>query len=179
MLKKINALFIVFFFGIAILMGQDNGAIAFYSDGEKSSSGNTKTMIFEFKATPVDLSTSDLSTEVIGTHQFGDEIAKKMYLLNKKYTYQVAVVPGNPQTKTMINKPVIYDAVQKIERHLKKSYKKGEITIDSAENDLNIVLDVAYNVLTADTKNFEATIIKTSTAGSLIKLFTHQVKLVY
>jgi iron uptake system EfeUOB component EfeO/EfeM len=100
-------------------------------------------------------------------------------LLEAKYTYQVPIIPGNPQTKMVIRKPVIYDAVLKIERHLKKSLKKGDVSLEAAETDFNKVLDVAFNVLTVDTESFEKAITKTNDIHSLTNLFTKRVILVF
>lgn len=149
--------------------------------------GHTKTVnsptvevsFFEFRASTIDYDLNSVSKDMIGEHFLGDQIAAKLYLLDSKYTYQVEIVPGNPQTKTVVRKPVIYDAVQKIERHLKKSVKKGDVSIETATQEFNQVLNVAFNVLTADTDSFEKAISKTNDANSLTNLFTKQVKLIF
>jgi hypothetical protein len=115
---------------------------------------------------------------MIEEHVFGELVSKKLYLLDSKYTYEVPIIPGNPQTRTMVRKPVIYDAVRKIERYLKKSVKKGEVSIETASNEFNIVLDVANNVFTADTKSFEKAISETNNTDALINLLTKRVNLV-
>ena len=78
------------------------------------------------------------------------------------------MVPGNPQMRTIVRKPVIYDAVMKIERYLKKSVKKGTISMETATDDFNKVLDVANSVCTADTKSFEKEISSTNDVVSLV-----------
>lgn len=134
---------------------------------------------FEFRASDNNNDLKAISSEMIGEHFLGKLVAEKLYLLNSKYTYEVPIVPGNPQTRTMIRKPVIYDAVKKIERYLKKSVKKGELTTETASAEFNKVLDVAFNVLTAETASFEKAIGETTDANSLTNLFTKQVNLVF
>jgi len=160
-----------------------------YSQDMLSYTGDPKTVIsepvikkeflFEFNAYSKDAELEEITTEMAGVHIFGESTARKLFLLNEKYTSEVPVVPGNPQTRTIIRKPVIYDAVKKIEKELKKSVKKGEKSIITASSEFNKVLDVALNILTADTKLFEEAINKTDNINGKIELFTKQVNLNY
>lgn len=135
--------------------------------------------VFEFKAYSKDSELADITSEMAGSHSFGDLTAKKLYLLDQKYTSEVPVVPGNPQTRTLIKKPVIYDAVKKIEKDLKKSVKKGDLPQEAATDKFNKVLDIALNLITANTDSFEEAIYKASSIDSKIDLFTRQVVLIY
>ena len=47
----------------------------------------------------------------------------------------------------MVRKPVIYDAVQKVDKHLRKEVKKREKTVEEATVAMNKVLDTANCVL--------------------------------
>ena len=161
------------------LFAQEALALVNIGHTKTASSPTVEVSVFEFRASTTDYDLNSISKDMIGEHFLGDQIARKLYLLDSKYTYQVEIVPGNPQTKTVVRKPVIYDAVQKIERHLKKSVKKGDVSIETATQEFNQVLDVAFNVLTADTDSFEKAISKTDDANSLTNLFTKQVKLIF
>lgn len=134
---------------------------------------------YEFRASSTDDDLKNISSEMIGEHVLGKIVSEKLFLLEGKYVYQVPIIPGNPQTRTVIRKPVIYDAVMKIERYLKKSVKKGEMTTEVASADFNKVLDVAFNVLTAETTDFEKTIKETNEITQLTNLFTNRVKLIF
>ncbi len=179
MKTSLRFIILIFLLGAGKLFAQDALAMNFVGDTKTTNTGNAGLTIYEFKASSMDFDLSSISKDMIGEHFLGEKIASKVYLLESKYTYQVEIVPGNPQTKTVIRKPAIYDAVQKIERHLKKSIKKGEVSIETATTDFNKVLDVAFNVLTADTEDFEKAISKTSDVKSLTSLFTKQVKLIF
>ncbi|MEI8047122.1 MAG: hypothetical protein WCI92_07065 [Bacteroidota bacterium] len=135
--------------------------------------------VFDFVGYSHNYELEKITSETAGEHLFGDEIAKKMFLLSEKYTSQVELIPGNPQTKTVIQKPVIYEAVKRIEKYLKKSVKKGTISIDPAIYTLNKVLDVALCIRNADTKNFEAAIESSDSDDKKIDLFTKRVNLMY
>jgi hypothetical protein len=136
-------------------------------------------IVFEFKGYSKDSELNSISAEMAGKHPFGELVAKKLYLLDEIYTSEVPLVPGNPQTRVYIKKPVIYETVRRIERDLKRSVKKGEISVEVAEIDFNKVLDVALNILTADTKKFENAIESSGSANSRIALFTKMVNLKY
>jgi hypothetical protein len=122
---------------------------------------------------------SRITDEMAGNHFFGEDIAKKVYLLDDLYTAEVAVVPGNPQTKTVIKKPVIYTSVKRIEKYFAKSVKKGEISKESAIEEYNRVLDVALSILNEDTRQFEAEIEALHGEAAKIDLFTRRVNLRY
>jgi len=135
--------------------------------------------VFEFRATANSDDLKSISKEMISEHFMGEAIAEKMYLFESKYTYEVAIVPGNPQTRTVIRKPVVYEAVKKIEKQLKKAVKKGEVSLETAKTEFSKVLDVATNILTADTNDFEKAITQSSDTDSLTNLFTNRVKLLF
>jgi hypothetical protein len=141
--------------------------------------GGKKSPSFEFKAYPKDSYLNNISKEMAGEHFFGDLVAKKIYLFNKFYTSEENLFPGNPATKTVIKKPVIYEAVKRIEHDLKKSVRKGETSASEASSILNIVLDVALNIPTEDTRNFEKAIESAHSTKSKIDLFTKMVRLNY
>ena len=135
--------------------------------------------VFKFKGYSNKNELENITSEVAGSHQFGDLIAKKLYLFYEKYTSQVALAPGNPAFKTIIKKPVIYESVRRIERDLKRSVKKGEIPVAMATSEFNTVLDVALNILTTDTKDFENALDTSHDTDSKIELFTKRVILNY
>jgi hypothetical protein len=179
MKRGFRLLTIIFLLTAGKLFAQDALALAFPGDTKKAASTTSSLPVFEFRASSNEYDLSSISKDMIGDHILGDQVAQKLYLLESKYTYEVPIVPGNPQTRTMIRKPIIYEAVIKIERYLKKSVKKGGISTEAASAELNKVLDVAFNVLTADTESFETIISKTDDTATLTNLFTNQVKLLF
>ena len=179
MKRKLQLITFIFLLGAGKLFAQDALALAIPGDTKKAASATINLPVFEFRASSAGHDLNSVSKDMIGTHVFGPLVSEKLYLLELKYTYEVPIVPGNPQNRTMVRKPVIYDAVIKIERHLKKSVKKGGISTEEASAELNKVLDVAFNVLTADTESFETIINKTNDTAALTNLFTNRVKLLF
>jgi len=144
------------------------------SDTEKS---QRKSPVFRFEAYPItDLEA--ISGELAGIHSFGTETAKKYYLFDQKYTYQESFAPGDPASKTVIRKPLIYESVKKIEHDLKRSVKNGKLPVAKAANEFNKVLDVAISVISADSGKFEEALAAASTTESKIELFTNRVILI-
>jgi len=178
MKTRIHLLTILFVLTTGRLFAQDALAMAFPEGAKRTASSSTGLPVFEFRIYSSTQDFSSVSKDMIENHVFGELVSKKLYLLDSKYTYEVPIIPGNPQIRTMVRKPVIYDAVRKIERYLKKSVKKGEVSIETASNEFNIVLDVANNVFTADTKSFEKAISETENTEALINLLTKRVNLV-
>jgi hypothetical protein len=179
MIKNILFFFLLLFVSSTQTFSQD--ALAMSDPVEANGNGSSKTSlpVFEFKVYANNNDLDAITKEIAGEHFFGDIVSRKLYLFGSKYTFEVQVVPGNPQTKTVVRKPVIYDAVIKIERFLKRSAKKGEITVETATEEFNKVLDVAINVLTSDTGSLEKAISNTNDAASLINLLTKRVNLVF
>ena len=103
-----------------------------------------------------------------------------MYLYNEQYSYKEPVAPGNSATKTILRKPEIYSSVRKIEKYLKKQVKEGDMTTEIARSQYDKVLDVALNILDANTESFEK---RLKAAGGdraeLLDIYLHEVKLEY
>ena len=174
--------FFLLMFGILIIYISEAQDLLTYKTSEtkvRPDNPSEALPVFKFKGYSNDYELESISKEMAGNHPFGETIAKKLYLLDEKYTSQVALTPGNPAVKTIIRKPVIYESVKRIERDLKRSLKKGEITLTTATSDFNIVLDVALNILTTDTKDFEKAIESSGNTESKIELFTKRVTLTY
>jgi hypothetical protein len=179
MIKKLFLITVINFLLFNISFSQQLLSYGTVSSGIPMDDGGKKTPSFEFKAYPKDSYLNGISKEMAGEHLFGDLVAKKIYLLNDFYTSEENLFPGNPATKTVIKKPIIYEAVKRIERDLKKSVKKGETSVSDASSIMNTVLDVALNIQTEDTRDFEKAIGNSADTKSKIELFTKTVRLNY
>ena len=160
------------------ISAQNSLALANAANTTGSGSAGSGLSVYEFRIYVFENDLTSISEDLLQQHVFGQLVSRKLYLLESKYTFEVPVVPGNPQTKTVIRKPVIYEAVKKIEHYLKKSARKGIMSNDAAATAFNKVLDVALNAFAADSGNFEKTIEKCDDLVSLIALFTNRVNLI-
>jgi len=138
-----------------------------------------KASVFEYNVYSKPELSKDVSSQLIGSHFLGDDIAKKMYLLDKTYTYETKIAPGNPAVTTSIRKPAIYNSVIKIESYLKKSIRKKEITEALAAEQFNKVVDVALNVFFQDTEALENQLKSTDKASDLLELYNHRIHIHY
>ena len=179
MIKKLYVLTLISLLVFNISFSQDLLSYTTESSATERDNAEKKSPVFEFKAYPRDSYLNSITKEMAGEHLLGELIAKKIYLFNEFYTSEENLFPGNPATKTVIKKPVIYEAVKRIERDLKKSVKKGETSVSEASSILNTVLDVALNVQTEDTRDFEKAIQNAGNTKSKIDLFTIMVRLNY
>jgi hypothetical protein len=136
-----------------------------------------KAPVFEFDVYSKPGQESNIDPQIIENHFLGNEIAKKMYQLDKMYTYETKTAPGNPAATTSVRKPVIYNSVKKIESYLKKSVRKHEVSIEMATVQFNKVVDVALNTLYLNTDAFENQIRITGNTPELLELYTRQVHL--
>jgi len=134
-----------------------------------------KVVVFEYNVYSRPELSKDANSQLIGSHFLGDDIAKKMYLLDKTYTYETKITPGNPATTTSIRKPTIYNSVKKIESYFKKSIRKKEITEDLAAEQFNKVVDVALNVFFQDTEALENQLKAIDKVSDLLELYTQRI----
>jgi hypothetical protein len=174
--------FLLLIFGFLVINIAEAQDLLTYKSSELKSGSERPTEalpLFKFKGYSTEYELEGISSEAAGNHIFGELIAKKLFLFDEKYTSQVALTPGNPASKTVIKKPVIYKSVKRIERDLKRSAKKGEISLSRATSEFSTVLDVALSVLTTDTKDFEKAIESSGDTESKIELFTKRVTLIY
>ncbi|MCX6222958.1 MAG: hypothetical protein NTZ69_18470 [Bacteroidia bacterium] len=181
MIVKIVSILVLFSLAANHLFSQD--ALAVVVDTEKSVKPGTPShssglSVFEFRIYTTENDLKSIPDDMLEKHVFGQDVSRRLYLLESKYTFETPTVPGNPQTKTMVRKPIIYEAVMRIEHHLKKGVKKGTNTLETATVTFTKVLDVALNAISADSNSFEKAIGNTPDLDSLIALFTNRVSLV-
>ncbi|MDR3367237.1 MAG: hypothetical protein LBO71_09785 [Prevotellaceae bacterium] len=89
----------------------------------------------------------------------GQRVACLKTLVDKYYIHKEEIVPGDPTLRTIIHKPNIYNAARKVEKHLKKEIKRGNLTVQQAAEELAFVLEVAIAAIDeADTQSFESSL---------------------
>lgn len=105
-------------------------------------------------------------------HYLGDTITQKWNLFQQSYRRVFSQSVGLTNSSVEIVKPTVYNAVNKINNHFKKEYKKGIKSKVEISGDFNHILDCA-NLLfyEEDTKNIEADIKASKTTDELIKVF--------
>lgn len=118
------------------------------------------------------ISFSKMINEMAPISGYFDEMVEKKFLIfNDSYTEDVPLGPGSLSSKTVIRKPLIYSAINKIYKYYKSECKQGRITIDLAEKDCNFILDVGLNALYSDTADFEKALKEIKSMDEKIELF--------
>ena len=90
----------------------------------------------------------------VRSHYLGDDIAKKFQLLKESYT-TIHVDEVAQRENTVVEKSSIYYSCKKIGKYLTKAVKKGEMSLEQAQEQMNHVLTVALNIRYQETEAFE------------------------
>ena len=142
-----------------------------------TTAANTK-IAFEFLASSQLQSVDNVTDNMVEDHFLGSQIAKKMYLFNKIYSYKITLSPGNSATKTVFRKPEIYSSVKKIERYLKDRVKKYNLDNSIASSEYDNVLNIALNILDENTDKFEERLkLAAGNPAELLNIYLYEVKL--
>jgi len=169
------------FINFGVVSGQEVASVNKSSaeTGNKTSTTNMlpgeseKIVVYEFDVYDiVPEEVKKVTTEMSGTHFLGDQVAKKMYIFEDLYSYTEPIAPGNPATKTLYRKPLVYFSVKKIEKYLKKGVKKGELTMDDATAKFNKVLDIVINIKNKNTDKFEESLQSADNASDLLLIYS-------
>ena len=105
-------------------------------------------------------------------HFLGEPLSAKWTAFNQNYTRAYNVSVGFSDAAVEIVKPVIYKAVNKVNKYYKKSTHNGSVNKEEAVSKLTRILDCA-NVLCFEdnTGKFEDALNKAKTPEEIISLF--------
>lgn len=110
---------------------------------------------FVFQNTLGDTARVNLDYSVAASHFLGNEIARKMYLIQKTYTYVEKGTPMAPGDKIIVTKPYIFYAIRKVNTHFKKELRKDRITEKEAREKLGRILEISFAIYDQNTEEFE------------------------
>lgn len=100
-----------------------------------------------------DIETVDIT--MIRNHYLGEEVAKRIFLFENRFTYESEPAPGAFSGRKVIHKPVIYNTIYEIEKHLKREVRKGRLDDKNASYELCRYLELAIFLLHEETTKFE------------------------
>lgn len=143
-MKRLNLLVLTLFVNF-VLVAQ--------AAGNNVSIDNNKT--FEFYKQLDNANEVNVVESFIPNNFLGDEIARKYYILQELYTYEEEGSPTSPGTKTIVEKPNIYYAIKKLNRHYKKMVKKDKLSLEEAVEDFGHFLNIGISIVYQPTKKFE------------------------
>jgi hypothetical protein len=117
--------------------------------------GQEKTENFVFRNTLDDTAKVQLDYGLATSHYLGDQIARKMHLFQKTYTYVEKGTPMSPGDKVIVKKPYIYYAIRKLNKHYKKAVRKDRMEEEKARKELGEALDICFVIYGQNTEEFE------------------------
>ena len=105
-------------------------------------------------------------------HQLGDEVAKKIYATQKIYVRHHQNNIGFSDNVIEVYKPIIYNAITKLESYFKKAVRKNEMPVSTASKEFSHCLDIAYLAYYENnTEPFEKALKKVKTPEDLLTVF--------
>lgn len=111
---------------------------------------------WEFYSTIKPPTTEELKNE--DNYKFGEEAGCLYNLFLHYYIVKEEIVSGDPNRRTVIRKPAIYNAVRSIEKQLNKDLKNNAVTKEEAAGKFANVLRVAISAVDSDSQSFENTL---------------------
>ncbi len=88
-------------------------------------------------------------------YKFGQEAGCLYNLFMSIYVVREEVVPGDPNRRTVIRKPIIYNAVRSVEKQMNKEFKEQHDDQNRIALEFVHVLKVAISAYDSDSASFE------------------------
>lgn len=142
-----------------------------------SQSADEDIFYFDFMADKLD--DSEIDVDYVKAHPFGMDVAKKLELLRETYTWKEEASATNPRDRTIVEKPVIYYSVQKMNGHYKKAVKIGLMSEEDAKAALISAIDIALVIRYQQTIDFETKLREYKGGDELAAVYAEKVKMQY
>lgn len=152
-MRRLIVIMVMVFGVVGMLYAQHNDSM-FYFDDHSSS---------------IDYKSVDLS--LVPKNYFGDDIALKLYILQRNYTYITKGTASSPGDKIQVEKPTLYNALKKMSRYYKTLAKKGIMPQEEAKTKLDRILNIGLSVKNQPTKDLEDALRKAKKSEEMAKVF--------
>ncbi len=136
---------------------------------------STYAQTFTFNYVEARLDDSEVVETDVRKHFMGEEVGRKMILLNESYVFYEEVSTKNPLPTRVVDKYAIYSSVKKLNPYYKKAVKKNVYTHEEALNRFTKVLNVALCIRYQDTKEFEEFLLQNKDADQLDQIFNGKI----
>lgn len=134
---------------------------------------------YEFQSVEKFLDVTQIDANEEFEHVLGEQIAKKIYLLEQAYTWRDAPTDIKPTATIVVEKPGIYNSVRKIERFYKKSVRKGWAKPENLAVEFESILDVVLQVRYQNTVALESHLYSLKNPEDLVALLIKEVEIRY
>ena len=136
---------------------------------------NLNAQTFTFNYVESRLDDSEVDATEVRNHFLGDEVGRKLALLNESYVFFEEATPQNPLPTRVVDKYAIYSSVKKLNAFYKKAVKKKVYTNDQALERLTRVLNVSLCIRYQNTEEFEDFLLEHKGAEQLDQIFNSSV----
>ncbi len=114
----------------------------------------------------------EIDLSLVRKHKLGEEVALYLHLLDQEYTYVTEAAPGSFSGRMVIQKPTIYNSINRIDKYFRKQIRKGLATEEQARNELIRTAEIALILLHKDSSEFEKALEKSKTDEKLLSLYS-------
>ena len=134
-----------------------------------------------------DFMSSSLDETILKDHQYikahflGNDVAKKVKLIDLAYKWEDPPTPTRSTPLIKIEKQPIYFALKKVisPKYYKKKIKANAITKDQAIEQIIEILDIALMIRYQDTDEFENVLRNLETGDEVVDVFKNKIELLY
>lgn len=112
-----------------------------------------------------------LNNTDVRKHFMGYQVARRFHLFEEYFTYYSEAAPGAFSGRKVIRKPVLYQSIFRLEKHLKRQLKEGTINLEYASDEMSRFLDIAIILAHEDTVVLEDAIQGAESAEDIINVF--------
>lgn len=151
--------FLLLFFALILLSGNAFGQL---------SEPSNENFIFEQQFTP-DLKSVDPG--LVSRHFLGADVATLYYIVQKTYVNHKKTDHTGVGTQSVVEKPAIYNAIQNLNKVIRKMIKRKEITKSEGVEIMTDCLEKAYSLYFTKSDRFEEEIAKVDSFDAYVDLF--------
>ncbi|PDH42565.1 MAG: hypothetical protein CND83_00935 [Rhodothermaeota bacterium MED-G19] len=145
-----------------------------------SYNGISQKLEFDFIASSLNETILD-DYQFIKSHFLGNEVARKVKLLDLTYKWEDPPTPTRSTTLVKIEKQPIYFAIRKVinPKFYKNKIKTKSMSKDEAKSEMMEILDIAIMLRYQETDELESILRGIENGDQVLEVFKNQIELIY
>lgn len=114
---------------------------------------------------------NDLDATYMRKHKLGQDIARLLHILEEEFTYVAEPEPGSFSGRLIVEKPLIYNSIYKLEKYFRTGVRKGRISEDIAKESFADYVRYSLVMLNRDSGSFETALAGAETPEDILLLY--------
>jgi len=114
---------------------------------------------------------AEISESTNNRHKLGPEIADLLYLFDEEFTDITEPAPGSFSGRLIIQKPVIYNSIYKLEKYYKTGIRKGLISREEGVQSLAIYIKYSLIVLNRNSTSLETALESAESEEEILNIY--------